>query len=60
VVATEAASSLAKRVLWDSSLAEALERRRWQDEVSDRRRAWRAECVKRSRFDDGVGLSGVQ
>jgi hypothetical protein len=58
--ATKAASSLARRVPWDSSLAEALERRRRQDEVSDRRRARRAECVKRSHFDDGAGPSGVQ
>ncbi|KAK1670228.1 hypothetical protein QYE76_058387 [Lolium multiflorum] len=65
----EAASSLARRVqvalaqaeaLWDSSLAEALERRRRQDEMSVRRRARRAECKKRSRFDDGAGPSGGQ
>jgi hypothetical protein len=46
--------------LWDSSLAEALERRRRQDEMSVRRRARRAECKKRSRFDDGAGPSGGQ
>jgi hypothetical protein len=48
------------RVLWDFSLAEALKRRMRQDEMSDRRRAQRAECVKRSRFDDGAGPSGGQ
>ncbi|KAK1682596.1 hypothetical protein QYE76_043444 [Lolium multiflorum] len=56
----EAASSLARRILWDSSLAEALERRMRQDEVSDHRLARRAEGVKRSRFDDGAGPSGGQ
>jgi hypothetical protein len=56
----EATNSMARRVLWDSSLAETLERRRWQDEMSDRRRARRAECVKRSRFNDGASPSGGQ
>lgn len=46
--------------LWDSSLAEALERRRRQYEMSVRRRARRAECKKRSRFDDGASPSGGQ
>jgi hypothetical protein len=41
----EAANSMARRVLWDPSLAEALERPRRQDEMSDRRRVRRAECV---------------
>jgi hypothetical protein len=47
-------------VVWDTSLAKALERRSRQDEMFVRRRALRAECVKRSRFDDGVGPSGGQ
>jgi hypothetical protein len=45
--------------LWDSSLAEALERRRRQDEMSVRRRA-RHACAKRSRFNDGASPSGGQ
>jgi hypothetical protein len=43
-----------------SALFEALERRRRQDEMSDHRRARRAEDVKRSRFDDGADPSGGQ
>jgi hypothetical protein len=46
-----------KRVHWDSSLAETLEHRRRQDEEYDRRRAWRKECVRWSRFDGGAGPS---
>ncbi|KAK1608996.1 hypothetical protein QYE76_032669 [Lolium multiflorum] len=38
-VAEAEATSMARRIPWDSSLAEALERRRSQDEMSDRRRA---------------------
>jgi hypothetical protein len=56
----EAANSMARRVLWDPSLAGVLERRRRQDKMSDRRRARRAECVKRSRFDDDAGPSDGQ
>jgi hypothetical protein len=51
---------MARAVLWDSSLAEALERRKRQEEISFRRRAQRAECAKRSRFDDGADPSDGQ
>jgi hypothetical protein len=43
--------------MWNSSMAEALERCRRQDETSDRRSVRRAECVKHSRFSDGAGPS---
>ncbi|KAK1618181.1 hypothetical protein QYE76_023698 [Lolium multiflorum] len=52
-----AAEAAAKRVHWDSSLAEALDRCRRQDEESNRQRERRKECVKWTRFDDGVGPS---
>jgi hypothetical protein len=50
----------AKRVQWDSSLAEALECRKRQDEMSDRRSARCKECVKLPPFGDGAGPSDGQ
>jgi hypothetical protein len=63
VAAEAAASKVAEAqvvALWDSTLAETLERRRRQDEISVRCPARRVEGVKRSRFDDGAGPSGGQ
>ncbi|KAK1618562.1 hypothetical protein QYE76_024079 [Lolium multiflorum] len=43
----------AKRVHWDSSLAEALECRKRHDELFNRWHARRNKCVRHLRFDDG-------
>jgi hypothetical protein len=51
-----AADAAAKRVHWDSSLAETHERRMRQDEESDQRR--HKECVRRTRFNDDASPSG--
>ncbi|KAK1680770.1 hypothetical protein QYE76_041618 [Lolium multiflorum] len=55
-----AAEAAVKRIHYDSSLVEALVHRRRQDEESDRRRARRKDCVRRTRFDDDAGPSGGQ
>ncbi|KAK1618564.1 hypothetical protein QYE76_024081 [Lolium multiflorum] len=48
LAAAEEANSMARTLLWDSSLAESLERHR-REGVTNLRRARRAECAKRSR-----------